>query len=90
MAVKTPHRRVKVASTPQKAARSPRPVTGTRPKVTAPIAIPLTRQQKAGEAAKPSRKYLSPAMLGALVRESPVPPAANRGPAKPPFELQES
>ena len=39
---------------------------------------------------QPPRAYVSPAMLDTLVRESPIPPAANQGPPSPPFELHNS
>jgi hypothetical protein len=34
------------------------------------------------------RKYLSPGMLKVLIAESPVPAAADHGPADPPFKIQ--
>ncbi len=36
------------------------------------------------------RQYISPSAMEFLIQESPVPPMANVGPAKPPFELQKS
>src|SRR5665213_22587 len=52
--------------------------------------IPLADQKRIGKTGKTGRKYLSKAMLDTLIRESPVSPAADRGSAKPPFEIKEN
>lgn len=52
-------------------------------------ALPVVHREEVSTRIRPSRKYLTPAMLDTLIQESPVPPAADRGPGKPPFELQE-
>jgi hypothetical protein len=91
MAVKTSPRPVKAAGAARrKNGQAARPTGIAQSKAAASMTVPTARRQKAGDSGQRSRKYLSPAMLAALIRESPTPAVANRGPAKPPFELQEN
>ena len=86
MPVKPTSRHPAIAQPQRKDGSRRRPAVATRVKNTT-AAVPRTH---ANESTRPTRKYLSPSMLAELIREAPISPAADRGPAKPPFEIQES